>query len=180
MFEKILNYMIFTFLISFVIMIRPYQESDIDQLVDIYNYHVENGIATLDLKPITSKRLAVQFAKIQKKYPFLVEEDKGTIRAYAYASQWKAKSGYDRTVETTIYGNPQHQGKGVGTSIYRHLIKILKEQSYHSVVACLSLPNAPSVALHEKLGFIKVAHFQNLAVKFNKPIDVGYWQLVLD
>ena len=43
----------------------------------------------------------------------------------------------------------------------------------------IALPNEASVALHEKFGFQKVAHFKEVGQKFEKWIDVGYWQLVL-
>jgi len=43
----------------------------------------------------------------------------------------------------------------------------------------IALPNAASVALHEKKGFIKVAHFREVGWKFQRRIDVGYWELVL-
>jgi len=41
----------------------------------------------------------------------------------------------------------------------------------------LGLPNEPSIKLHEKFGFKKVAHFPQVGFKFQKWVDVGYWQL---
>ena len=43
----------------------------------------------------------------------------------------------------------------------------------------IALPNEASVGLHEKLGFKKVAHFNEVGFKFDQWIDVGYWQLIL-
>ena len=37
--------------------------------------------------------------------------------------------------------------------------------------------NEASVALHEKLGFARVAHLPELGWKLGRWIDVGYWQL---
>jgi phosphinothricin acetyltransferase len=36
-----------------------------------------------------------------------------------------------------------------------------------------------SVRVHEKFGFEKVAHFRENGLKFDRWIDVGYWQLML-
>jgi len=47
------------------------------------------------------------------------------------------------------------------------------------VIGGVALPNAGSVALHEKLGFTKVAHFKEVGWKQNRWIDVGYWELIL-
>ena len=41
------------------------------------------------------------------------------------------------------------------------------------------VPNAGSVALHERMGFAKVAHFREVGWKFGRWIDVGYWQRTL-
>jgi phosphinothricin acetyltransferase len=49
----------------------------------------------------------------------------------------------------------------------------------HVVMGGIALPNPASVALHEKLGFNKVAHFSEVGFKFEKWIDVGYWQVKL-
>jgi L-amino acid N-acyltransferase YncA len=44
----------------------------------------------------------------------------------------------------------------------------------------IALPNGASIALHEKLGFEKVAHFKKVGFKFDRWIDVGYWQLLIN
>lgn len=44
----------------------------------------------------------------------------------------------------------------------------------------ISLPNPASIALPEKLGYQKVAHFKEIGYKFGKWVDVGYWQLIID
>jgi phosphinothricin acetyltransferase len=35
------------------------------------------------------------------------------------------------------------------------------------------------VALHERMGFVKVAHFREVGFKFDRWIDVAYWQRAL-
>ena len=44
------------------------------------------------------------------------------------------------------------------------------------MIGGIALPNKPSVILHERLGFRKVAHFKKVGYKFGKWIDVGYWE----
>ena len=43
----------------------------------------------------------------------------------------------------------------------------------------IALPNDASVALHERLGFTKVAHFREIGRKFGRWVDVGYWEVLL-
>ena len=45
--------------------------------------------------------------------------------------------------------------------------------------AALHFRTLRSVALNEKFGFTKVAHFKEVGFKFNRWIDVGYWELIL-
>jgi phosphinothricin acetyltransferase len=59
------------------------------------------------------------------------------------------------------------------------LISELCTLGIHSVIGGIALPNPASVALHEKLGFEKVAHFKEVGRKFDQWIDVGYWELII-
>jgi phosphinothricin acetyltransferase len=67
-------------------------------------------------------------------------------------------------------------GKGLGTQLYQALLDRLESTTAHTIVGSIALPNLPSIALHEKLGFQKVAHFKEVGWKFGQWIDVGYWQ----
>ena len=60
------------------------------------------------------------------------------------------------------------------------LLKELKQQKFHTVIGGLTLPNEASVKLHKKFGFKEVAHFRQVGYKFNKWLDVGFWQLIFD
>jgi L-amino acid N-acyltransferase YncA len=62
--------------------------------------------------------------------------------------------------------------------LYRELLQQLKQMGLHAVVGGIVLPNTASVRLHEKLGFVKVAHFKEVGFKFGKWLDVGYWELI--
>lgn len=109
----------------------------------------------------------------------MVAEDRGVVVGYAYASKWKARSAYRFAVESTVYLDPHYTGKGVGTKLYQELLKILRTKSLHVVIGGIAQPNPASVALHERLGFEKVAHFKEVGFKLGRRVDVGYWQLAL-
>ncbi|MBI5896761.1 MAG: GNAT family N-acetyltransferase, partial [Desulfobacterales bacterium] len=59
---------------------------------------------------------------------------------------------------------------------YSRLLPTLKHIGIHVAIGGIALPNEASIALHEKFGFVKVAHFKEVGFKFNRWIDVGYWQ----
>ncbi|MEG1115895.1 MAG: GNAT family N-acetyltransferase, partial [Janthinobacterium sp.] len=47
------------------------------------------------------------------------------------------------------------------------------------VIGGIAQPTNASVALHERLGFEQVAMFKRVGRKFDRWIDVGYWELQL-
>jgi L-amino acid N-acyltransferase YncA len=103
----------------------------------------------------------------------------GKVVGYAYASKWKSRSAYRYAVESTVYLDPRFTGQGIGRHLYGSLIAELRQRSLHAVIGGIALPNPASIALHERMGFVKVAHFKEIGWKFNQWIDVGYWELIL-
>ena len=72
------------------------------------------------------------------------------------------------------------QGHGLGARLYGALQGGLRERGLHTAIAGIAQPNARSVALHERLGFRKVAHFSQVGFKLETWVDVGYWQLMFE
>jgi len=161
-------------------MIRNVKISDAKAISDIYNYHVYNTIVTFDLEPTSVTQMEQTISRVTEKHPWFVVEENNEIVGYAYASYWKKRSAYNATVESSIYISEKHIGKGIGKDLYQHLLRTLIQQNIHIIIGGISLPNKASVALHEKFGFKKVAHFKEVGFKFNKWIDVGYWQLTIE
>ncbi|AOW22005.1 GNAT family N-acetyltransferase [Urechidicola croceus] len=161
-------------------MIRKVKISDAKEIVDIYNYYVLNSIVTFDEKPFSKSDFEQKIKKISSDYPFIVFEENNEILGYAYANKWRQKPAYNNTLESTVYVKNGVHKKRIGTKLYTELLKQLKEQNYHVIIGGLSLPNDASIRLHENFGFKKVAHFNEVGLKFGKWIDVGFWQLIFN
>lgn len=162
-------------------MIRQVNENDARNIADIYNYYIRNSIATFEEEAISEEEVKKRIRKIESSnFPWLVSESDGSITGYAYASKWQERSAYRFSAEITIYMHHEATGKGIGTKLYTALFQKLESLNINSVIGGVSLPNPASVALHEKFGMEKVAHFKKVGYKFGKWIDVGYWQIRLD
>jgi phosphinothricin acetyltransferase len=111
--------------------------------------------------------------------PWLVAVEGDETVGYAYGHQWRSRSGYRHSAEITAYVAPNSGGHGVGTRLYASLFPILASLHFHAVVGGIALPNPASIALHEKFGMRKVAHFPQVGWKFERWIDVGYWHRTL-
>ena len=159
-------------------MIRDFKASDVEQIARIYNHYVAHSHHTFETEAISEKEMSSRISTIRKEYPFIVFEEDENILAYAYATRWKVRQAYDHTVESSIYVDPNYQGKGVGKSLYTQLINDLREKGLHSILAGISLPNEASIHLHEKLGFTQSGVLKEVGLKFGKWIDVGYWNLL--
>lgn len=161
-------------------MIRPATPADVAAIARIYNHYVLNTTVTFEEESVTEAEMNGRLADIQAaRLPWLVAVEADHVLGYAYAGKWKARSGYRFSVESTVYLDPTATGRGYGTDLYSALLAMLRTHGVHAVIGGVALPNAASVALHEKLGFKPVARFHEVGWKFEQWIDVGYWQLIL-
>jgi phosphinothricin acetyltransferase len=153
--------------------------ADAATIAEIYNHHVRDTVVTFEETPVSADEMARRIADVGAHFPWLVWDDRGAVVGWAYATAWKARSAYRFSVETTVYVAASHQGRGIGAALYGALLDELRARDVHSAVGGIALPNPASVALHEKLGFRKVAHFTEVGRKLDRWVDVGYWQLIL-
>lgn len=161
-------------------MIRPVRPDDAGAIRDIYNAYIDHTWVTFEEVQVTAEEMVSRIARTTKTYPWLVYEEDGKVLGYAYAGRWKERSAYRYAVEIAIYLDAGSLGNGIGTQLLGMLLELLKAQKYHSAIYGVSLPNAASVALCEKFGFKKIAHFDEVGYKLEKWIDVGYWELILE
>ncbi|MBN1257981.1 MAG: N-acetyltransferase [Planctomycetes bacterium] len=160
-------------------MIRMIKDDDTQAICEIYNHYIKNTMVTFEEQLVSAKEMAGRIHSVSSEYPWFVYEEAGAVIGYSYANRWKSRSAYRYSVESTVYLAPEVMGLGIGTALYEELLKALRKQNIHSAVGCIALPNPASVKLHEKLGFQKIAHLKEMGWKFDKWIDVGYWQLIL-
>lgn len=160
-------------------MIRKVEKKDIDAIRCIYNYYIKNTTITFEEMPISSDEVLSRVNDIIPDLPYLVSEEDDKVVGYAYATKWKGRCAYKYSVETTVYIDKANLHKGIGTQLYLKLLAELRARGYHRAIGGIALPNEGSIALHEKLGFSKVAHFSEVGNKFDRWIDVGYWEYKL-
>lgn len=162
-------------------MIRPVTLDDASSICDIYNPYITDTVVTFEEEEITAADFRQRIAKVSAEgLPWFVAEDtSGNVLGYAYATKWRDRFSFRFSVEVTAYLSPDSTGKGVGSKLYQALFDELKRKNIHSAIAGITIPNEASIALHEKFSMEKVAHFKEVGLKFNRWLDVGYWQTTL-
>jgi len=160
--------------------VRSATPDDAAVIAAIYNPYVTDSTVTFETEPVTAAEMASRISEaLTSNLPWLVAVEGGAVVGYAYASKWKGRCAYRFAVESTVYLDAAHQGRGAGKALYTALIEALRQRSMHTVIGGIALPNAASVALHERLGFENVARFKQVGFKQERWVDVGYWQLML-
>lgn len=110
-------------------------------------------------------------------YPWLgLLNDRDELIAYASACQFRPRPAYRYAVETSVYVDPDHVGKGAGRRLYDVLIRMLEKQHFAQAIAAITLPNDASVKLHEALGFTSAGVYRQVGYKGGRWLDVGLWQ----
>ncbi len=160
--------------------IRAATVADAESLAAIYNHYVTGTVVSLEEEAVPAREMARRIEEVgSASLPWLVAELGGQVVGYAYASRWKGRCAYRFSAEISVYVEPTHSRRGIGSMLYAQLFPILRDRGVHAVIGGIALPNAASVALHEKCGLEKVAHFKEVGYKFGRWIDVGYWHRTL-
>jgi phosphinothricin acetyltransferase len=159
--------------------IRPASVSDAARIRAIYNHYIAATTITFEEDAVSEAEMAQRIADVGATLPWLVLEVDGQVAGYAYATKWRVRPAYRHSVESTIYLDQAYAGRGLGRVLYGALLDELRQRGLHLVIGGIALPNKASARLHEALGFRKVAHFSEVGRKFERWVDVGYWELKL-
>lgn len=160
--------------------VRPATADDAVQIAYIYNHYIATSHATFELEPVDGDEMLRRLRTAwEADYPFLVFDSAGYLGGYAFGAAFLDGPAFSGSVNTAIYVRPGKDGMGIGTALYEQLLAEVRSRNFESAIAAISLPNDACVHLHEKCGFEKAAHLRNVAAKFDRMFDIGYWQLML-
>jgi phosphinothricin acetyltransferase len=160
-------------------LVRPATDADLPAIAAIYAHYVRETTVTFEEVPPSPAEMGARVAKVRDAgHEWLVAEVEGAVRGYAYAAPWHARRGYRTSCEVTVYLAHDATGQGLGTALYGTLFPRLEASGMHVLMAGIGLPNAGSVALHEKFGMTKVGHYAEIGSKFGTWVDVGWWQRI--
>jgi len=161
--------------------VRAAAPEDAEAMADIYNHYVTQTVVTFEEEVVSPSEISRRIGEVHAdSLPWLVAERRdGLAVGYAYATRWRPRRGYRFSAEVTVYVHPDHGARGIGSALYSQLLSEVRDRGIHAAMGGIALPNDASIRLHEKFDFKKVAHFEAVGFKFNRWIDVGYWQRVL-
>ena len=159
--------------------VRLAGEGDAAAVAAIYAPIVKETAITFEYEPPSAAEMRGRILEISKGYPFLVAEHGGRVVGYAYATMHRRREAYRWACETSVFVDHGHRRKCAARALYNALIRILRLQGYCHAFAVITMPNPPSVAFHERLGFRHLATFKGVGFKLGYWRDTGWWHLEL-
>lgn len=156
--------------------LRLATESDAAGILAVYAPYVRDTAISFELEPPDLAEMRARIAKTTVRHPWLVCELDGAIAGYAYASRFHPRAAFAWTVETSVYVAPTAHRRGVARGLYTALFALLHAQGICTAIAAISLPNPPSVGLHEGMGFHAARLHEGVGFKHGAWHGVGYWQ----
>ncbi len=161
------------------LIIRPVEPGDFPAIAELTNGFITGTTVHFGYQPQTPDELLGAWLKTRERYPFVVALMDGRFAGFAKASRWRERDAYGWTAETGIYVERNVHRRGVGRALYGALIDACGKAGFHTLVGGVTLPNEPSVRLHQACGFSHVGTFRQVGWKFGDWHDVAFYQRLL-
>lgn len=154
--------------------------ADAAAIAAIYAPFCADGFVSFETTPPSTAEMAARIEKITARRSWLVAETAdGRVAGYVYASPHRERAAYRWAVDVAAYPHADHRRRGLGRALYTALFAVLRALHYFKAYAGIALPNAASVALHERMGMSLVGVYRGVGYKAGAWRDVGWWQLDL-
>lgn len=142
----------------------------------IYAPFVAGSAVSFEEEPPSASEMAERIERITATHPWLVAEIDERVAGFAYATNHRERAAYRWAADVTVYVAAERRRSGVGRALYERLLGLLADQGLHVACAGITLPNEPSVRLHESMGFVPVGVYRRIGYKAGAWRDVGWWQ----
>jgi L-amino acid N-acyltransferase YncA len=164
----------------FAVTVRPSTEADVPAMIAIYTHHVQHGLGDYEIEPLYPEDLKRRRkSMLKRRLPHLVAEFDGKVVGYAYAVPFRKRPAYRYTVKHSIYVHKDHLNAGIGRQLLPALIEACAGAGYRQMVAYIDGANAPSLQLHESLGFEHAGILRAVGFKFGRWTDTILMQRAL-
>ncbi|HYD75088.1 GNAT family N-acetyltransferase [Ramlibacter sp.] len=162
-------------------LIRPATADDLPAIAAIYAHHVRFGTGTFETTPPTNDEMAARHADVRAKgLPWLVAEQDGQVRGYAYCQWFKPRPAYRFSAEDSIYLHPDAAGQGLGRQLLAALADQAEAAGVRKLIAVIGdSANAASIGVHRALGFTPVGTIAACGWKFDRWLDIVLMEKVL-
>ncbi|MFX1597203.1 MAG: GNAT family N-acetyltransferase [Promethearchaeota archaeon] len=153
--------------------IRKVKNSDLNDVLSIYNYYILNCFAAY-----SEKEVKINFINhlSQECLSFVVLEIEKKIVGFAFIKNYLSYDNFKHTGQLSYFIKPEYTNKGFGTTLFNELIDYANENGIRLLFVHLSSLNEQSLNFHKKHGFIECGRFKDIAKKFGQIFDIIWMQ----
>ena len=167
-------------------LIREAVQDDVPAITGIYARSVLEEFVSFEHEPPSVDEMDKRMAElVAAGYPYLVAEIDGEVAGYCYASSYRPRPAYSKTVETTVYVAPKFWRQGVARQLLQELLDECRRREFRQVIAIAAcqgdaeLEDVASVQLHLDMGFAASGRLTGVGFKHNQWLDIVLMQLTL-
>ncbi len=143
---------------------------------DVYAPYVTGTTVSFETEAPTAEEMARRIAAAQERHAWLVLDDGGAVRGFAYGGPFMAREAYRWSCSVSVYLEPGRRRTGAGRLLYGALFDRLAARGYRRALAGVALPNEASLGLHRALGFEDVGTYRRVGWKDGAWHDVTWLQ----
>ena len=160
--------------------IRDAVEADLPAILEIYNDVILHTTAVYDYEAHTLEMRQKWFHdRRHDGFPVVVSTNDGEITGFGSFGFFRPWQAYRFSVEHSLYVRKDKRGTGISKHILSNLISGAKKMDKHIMIAGIDAENIASIRLHEQFGFVKSAHLKQVGYKFDRWLDLVFYQLML-
>ncbi|QIB36233.1 N-acetyltransferase [Ancylobacter pratisalsi] len=158
-------------------MIRSAASQDLPALVAIYNDAVLHSTAIWNDTTVDLANRALWLAdRRTKNYPILVAAEDDAVLGYASFGDFRPFDGFRICCEHSVYVAEGARGRGLGRRLVEALFEPARALGKKVMIGGITGGNEPSIALHERLGFVRTGFMPGIGIKFGRPLDLVLMQ----
>lgn len=160
--------------------IEPMAEKYLPQVLEIYNYYVQNTTVTFHVNPLSLEDMrALVFHSNPRHGTFVLLYGEEVV-GYVILSAHHPREAYSRTGDIAVYIKKDCRGARLGEVAVRHIEGFAAQQGFRALVAVVCAENDRSIRLFRRLGYIQCAHFRRVGEKLGRVLDVLCFEKLLE
>jgi phosphinothricin acetyltransferase len=153
--------------------IRPARHSDSPQIAALLNPILRDTTVTFSSIEKSPEDIDAVIAKqADQGHPYLVSHKADRITGIASYTPFRNGPGYSRTMEHTVYVDPDSFGLGIGRALMAALEAHAHLSGVTTLIGGISAENTAGIVFHTKLGFVLCGHLPGIGHKFGRDLDL--------
>jgi len=145
--------------------IRDATESDLPDIVEIYNSTIPSRMVSADTEPVSIEQRLPWFREHNpSRRPLWVAERSSKIIGWlSLGDFYDGRPAYSSTAEIGLYVKDGYRGSGIGMQLLEEALNRAPELGIKTLTAGAFAHNEPSIKLFERFGFEQWAYFSKVA-----------------